>query len=302
MPCPICGEIANWPIAHRDDPQIEAWRSEVGDLRSYGWYLCRRCCNAYPSTQPDLRVLQRIWQAARTIAPSDAGEETAIWRYRRRISQVAAERSYRLFSPLAPHVGYFLDIACGLGETVRIFADHGWRAEGIDADPSMRPLHQKIGIDSRIGQFEQMDLKAGYDLIHIAHAIYFMTEPMNFIGTVRNHLNPGGLFCVVISDFMSSVAVDPPSYAHTFIPSGSSMRYALGKAGFETVLSRRISGSIYLAARRTAEPSEVRIHPRFLRLAYRTKNVRHCLIGKPYLALRAIVKWTHRLLSKPTRY
>jgi len=60
MPCPICGEGASWPIAHRYDPQIEKWRSEIGDNKPYDWRLCRRCGNAYPSAQPELQVLQRV--------------------------------------------------------------------------------------------------------------------------------------------------------------------------------------------------------------------------------------------------
>jgi len=290
MPCPICGEVASWPIAHRDEPQTEAWRSEAGDSKPYDWRLCRRCGNAFPSAQPELQVLRRIWQTAREVAGSIPDDEAAVWRYRRHISEVAAGRSYRLFSPLAPRAGRFLDIACGLGETVRAFADRGWDAEGIDADPSTLALHQQIGIKSRIGQFERLDLKGSYDLIHIAHAIYFVTHPMKFIGTVRDHLAPGGLFCVVISDFMSSVDPNPPAYVHTFIPTRSSMRYALAAAGFDTVFSRRISGSIYFAARPTAKPRKVTVYPHIMRLAYRTKKARYLLIGKPNLGLRAIMK------------
>jgi 2-polyprenyl-3-methyl-5-hydroxy-6-metoxy-1,4-benzoquinol methylase len=290
VPCPICAEVASWPIAYRFDSQIEAWRSEIGDTRPYDWRLCRRCGNAYPSAQPELQVLERIWQTNRVVPCSKPDEEAAVWRYRRHISQVAAERSYRLFSPLARRAGRFLDIACGLGETVRIFADHGWDAEGIDADPSVEPLHRQLGIKSRIGQFERLELNGRYDFIHIAHAIYFMIHPMHFIGIVRDHLTPSGLFCVVISDFMSSVSPDPPSYSHTFIPTRSSLRYALATARFETVLSRRVSGSIYFATRPTAKPPEVKIYPQFVRLAYRTKKVRYWLIGKPYLGLRAIAK------------
>jgi len=121
---------------------------------------------------------------------------------------------------------------------------------------------------------------------------------VKFIGTVREHLSPGGLFCVVISDFMSSVSADPPSYSHTFIPTRSSMRYALAVAGFETVLSRRISGSIYLAARPTAKPHQVKVYPRIVRFAYRTKKARYVLIGKPYFCLRALAKRCLALLGK----
>jgi SAM-dependent methyltransferase len=290
MACPICGEAASWPLAHVSDPQIATWRSELGDARPDDWHLCRRCGNAFPSAQPDLRVLQRIWQAHRAAVGTDADVEAEAWRNRRRAAQVWAERSYRLLAPLAGRPGRFLDIACGLGQTVRTFADRGWDAEGIDADPTMAPLHQQLGIRSRIGQFEELGLQGRYDLIQIAHAIYFMTDPMKFIGAVRDHLAPGGLFCVVISDFMSSVDPNPPGYAHTFFPTGASMRYALAVAGFDTVLSRKMSGSRYIVARAAAKPRQVTVNPSIIRLGYRTKKARYFLIGKPYLGLRSLAK------------
>lgn len=297
MSCPICGEAASWPITHRSDPRITGWRSEIGDLRIDDWQLCRRCGNAFPRAQPELQVLHRIWQMKRATLDTSPADELKMWDNRRHAGQVWAERSYRFLSPFfASGAGRFLDIACGLGHTVRTFADHGWDAEGIDADPNMRPLHEQLGIKSRIGQFEQLELKGSYDLIHIAHAIYFITHPMSFIGIVRAHLTPGGLFCVIISDFMSSVDPNPPSYAHTFLPTSASMRYALAVAGFETVFSRRISGSIFVVARPTTERHLVKIHPRTTRMGYRTKKIRYMLIGKPYLGLRATAKWCHQLL------
>jgi 2-polyprenyl-3-methyl-5-hydroxy-6-metoxy-1,4-benzoquinol methylase len=291
MSCPICGSGASWPIAYRSDSRISRWRSEIGDPSPDDWRLCCRCGNAFPRVQPELQVLQRVWQAKRAAVDTSPDEEAATWRNRLCAAQVWAERSYQLLLPLAPRGGRFLDVACGLGQTVRTFADHGWGAEGIDVDPKMRPFHEELEIDSRIGQFEKMELKGSYDLIHIAHAIYFITRPMNFIDIVRQHLTPDGLFCVAISDFMSNVDPDPPSYAHTFVPTGASMRYALAVAGFETVLSRRISGSIYIVARLTRKPAIPIIWPAGIRLLYRTKTLRYLLFGRPYVLLRRAVKY-----------
>jgi len=200
-----------------------------------------------------------------------------------------------LLAPLASRQGRFLDIACGLGETVRCFADNGWDAEGIDADPNMAPLHRDLGIRTSIGQFEVLQLQGRYDLIQIAHAIYFITYPTKFIESVRGHLSPDGHFCVVISNFMSSVEPSPPGYAHTFYPTAASMRYALAVAGFESVISRRMGGSTYIVARPVVSRPEVKVHPRIILLGYRTKKVRYWFIGKPYLWFRAFAKKLYRL-------
>ena len=258
MSCPICNEPQFWPIASANDPDVARWRAETGDDAGYDWRLCRRCGNAYPSHQPDLAVLRRVWAEKRGDECLSPDAKDANWSYRRAISRAGATRSFRLFAPLcANRPGRFLDVACGLGETVRIFADNGWDAEGIDADPSTARFHRDAGIRARIGQFEQIEAASGYDLIHIAHAIYFITDPMDFIRGVRARLAPGGLFCIVLADFMASADASLPSYTHTFFPTGASMRYALatrrfrGSADARHVrqhLHRRAPGSVSAAA------------------------------------------------------
>jgi SAM-dependent methyltransferase len=248
--CPICGGTAAWPMRWHRDPRIEVWRAEAGDRSSYAWRLCRRCGNGYPSTQPDLRVLARIWESARAVAANGPGGDEQLWQRRCRDARIHAERSYRAFAPLlGTDTGRFLDIACGLGETVRYFADRGWQAEGLDADPTMLDFHRELAISTRIGQIEEIDLAVAYDLIHIAHAIYFITNPMQFLSRLRSHLTPRGLLCIVLSDLTSSIEHNLPSYSHTFYPTGASMRHALALASYKTAFTRRQRGSIYLAAR-----------------------------------------------------
>jgi SAM-dependent methyltransferase len=291
MSCAICNEPQFWRIPFAHDPDVERWRAEAGDDAEYEWRLCRRCGNAYPSHQPHLSVLQRVWRASRSDERLAPDAKDVAWSYRRAISLAGASRSFRLFASLAANCpGRFLDIACGLGETVRIFAMHGWNAEGIDADPSTEPFHRELGISSRIGQLEQLEIGKEYDVIHIAHAIYFVTDPMNFLRMVRERLAPEGLFCIVLADFMASVDPSLPSYVHTFFPTASSMRYALSLAGFETIFSRRLSGSIFIAARPVSPTARPFVSPIAIRLLYRTKALRYALFGRPYVLLAQTIK------------
>jgi len=288
MTCIICGNGESWPIPYRHDAQTDAWRAEAGDHGPHAWRLCARCGNAFPRQQPRLDILQRVWEANRSV--DDAEQEQAVWRHRQSISRAGAQRSYRLLAPLASRPGKFLDIACGLGETVRTFSDKGWDAEGIDPDPSLAPFHRQLGIRTRIGQFEQADIGGDYDIIHIAHAIYFITDPMRFMLIVRAHLARDGVFCVVLADFMSPTDPGLPSYAHSFFPTAASMRYALALAGFETVMTRRLSGSIFIVCRISDNPPLPSVNPLFIWLAYRTKQWRYRLLGRPYLLLRQAAK------------
>jgi SAM-dependent methyltransferase len=295
MHCPICDSSDYWPIPFALDPKIERWRREEGDEASYKWWLCRRCGNAYPSHQPYLRVLQRIWLEHKSTPGLTVDELKHAWTGRRAAARAIAARSFKIFAPLAGNSGRrFLDIACGYGETVNTFADRGWDAEGIDADSSIARVHHDMGIRVRYGQIEDMEVGAGYHIIHIAHAIYFITDPMRFLGEVRKRLAGNGVFCVVLSDFFAHHDQSLPSYAHTFFPNPASMRYALGLAGFETIVCKKLSGSIYIAARPTAPPPAPKtpfVSPRWVRFLLRTKPLRYALVGQPYLAVRRAAKF-----------
>src|SRR5262249_4105151 len=157
-----------WVIAFARDVKIEQWRREAGDAAAYEWRLCRRCANAYPSHQPHLDVLQKIWLEHKSTPGLTATELEHAWAYRRAGVRAIAARSLRIFARLAgPNGRRFLDVACGFGETVKAFADHGWDAEGIDADSSIAQVHRDMGIRVRHGQIEEMDVGAGYHIIHI---------------------------------------------------------------------------------------------------------------------------------------
>jgi len=289
MNCPICGFHGYWLIPSARDPQAEKLLSNA-DSRSYEWRLCRKCGNGYPSNPPDLAVLQKLWALNRADSELSESQQAATRAYRRAIAKAGGERSYRLFAPLTGKTGRFLDIACGLGETVRVFATHGWEAEGVDADPSTERFHRELGIRSRIGQLERVEIGNNCDVIHIAHAIYFITDPVNFLRMARERLAPGGLFCVVLADFMANVDPALPSYVHTFFPTASSMRYALALAGFETILSRRLSGSIFIAARPASAVARPPVWPAGIRVLYRTKRLRYAVLGLPYVTLARAVK------------
>jgi SAM-dependent methyltransferase len=291
MNCPICDDLNFWPVPFALDPKVERWRREEGDEAPYQWGLCRRCGNAYPSHQPHLPVLQKVWLEHKSTPGLTVDELKYAWADRRSAARAIAARSFKIFAPLAKSTGRFLDIACGFGETVRTFAERGWHADGIDADSSIAHMHRELGIRVRYGQIEEMHLDAEYQMIHIAHAIYFITDPMRFLGEVRKRLAAEGVFCVVLSDFFAHHDASLPSYVHTFFPTAASMRYALALAGFEPIVSKRLSGSIYIAALPGSVTKLPFVSPARTHLLFRSKTLRYALVGRPYLALRRAAKF-----------
>jgi 2-polyprenyl-3-methyl-5-hydroxy-6-metoxy-1,4-benzoquinol methylase len=288
MTCPICGHDAFWPVPHRHEPEVEAWRAEAGDRAPALWRLCRRCGNAYPTVRQDLAVLARIWEVNRTR--DDPATAEAAWAERRRIARLGGERAVSFYGPLAgkPN-GRFLDIGCGLGGTVRAFADAGWEALGVDADAATEPSHRALGSASRIGQVETLELEGGWDIVHSAHAIYFVTDPMGFLARARALLVPDGLLAITIADYMAWDDSTEPAYVHTFFPTGQSMAYAITLADFRVVAMRRAKGSIHIAARIGDGPLPS-VSPWMIRLGHLTRGLRYGLIGRPMTLLRRFAK------------
>lgn len=288
MSCPICGHDRSWPVPHRHEPEVDAWRAAAGDTAPALWRLCRRCGNAYPVVKQDLAVLARIWEGNRTR--DDPAAAAALWVARRRIARLGGERALAFYAPLAPRrPGRFLDIGCGLGGTVRAFADAGWDALGVDADAATEPFHRELGIASRIGQVETIDLAGGWDIVHSAHAIYFVTDPMGFLGRARALLVPDGLLAITIADFMAWDDSTDPAYVHTFFPTGQSMAHAITRAGFRVVAMRRAKGSIHIAAR-IGEGALPPVSPWMIRLGHLTRGLRYGLVGRPMTRLRQVAK------------
>ena len=87
-----------------------------------------RCCSGYGTRAAATTASPRTPRTplGHTVARSAGRAQRAPSACSRRWPQIIRRR--------------FLDIGCGLGETVRIFADNGWDAEGVDADPSTAPF------------------------------------------------------------------------------------------------------------------------------------------------------------------
>lgn len=272
------------------DPATKEWRAARGDTRGYGWSLCKRCGNGYPSFQPSSELLAFFWNRDRQDGLHAHTLTDDVWSIRRAEARRNAARTFRVVTPLrGTEPGRFLDIACGLGETVKYFADRGWDAQGIDVDPALKRFHEEIGIRSSIGPIETATIDGMFDVILVSHAIYFITNPDVLLRRLRQSLKPAGVLCVVISNFLANEDASLPGYAHSFWPTGGSLEYALALAGYKNVLNRRISGSVYVVSREgtAALPT---VNPRLIYFAYQTKALRNALIGRPKLLMHRIAK------------
>lgn len=275
--CPICDGLRSWPVPFRDSEAEKLQTRSSG----YHWRMCANCGNAFPTQAFSLAELQGYWDRNRVETDELAPVSDAVWEGRWRASQVWAQRTYDFVAPyLQKDMTSFLDVACGLGAMVALFRDKGWHAEGVDADPNTRQYHEKTGVSVTIGQVENLASGASFDLVSIAHAIYFVTQPRQFVQRVGMMLKPGGLFVVTLSNLLSSLSDGSPGYVHTWYPTTDSLVYLLEQEGFEVIARRSLKGSTMVLARRGQVLSPLG-HPYRAYLAHRTQAWRFLLIGRP---------------------
>lgn len=286
--CPICGDPASWSIPFFDEESGETIKRSSG----YHWRLCRQCGTAYPFPAPSLPELQAYWNRNR-VEGDTAPVTEAVWQWRLQASRVWAQRTYDF---VLPHVRSktrrFLDIACGLGATVALFGEKGWKAEGVDADPNVWQFHERLGIKTTIGQIECLNSFGEYNLIAISHAIYFIGDPKGFVQRVKSLLSNDGLFLVTLSDLMSVFCDGKPQYVHTWYPTQESLSYLLEQEGFKILGTHAISGSIMVLAKlQTLQDRQTpKSHPYWVYARFLSHSLRYKLVGLPLIKTARIIK------------
>jgi 2-polyprenyl-3-methyl-5-hydroxy-6-metoxy-1,4-benzoquinol methylase len=293
--CPICASRGGWLMPFRD---IDSGTIAYHGSSNYHWRVCRKCATGFPSASFGLEQMQAYWNKNRVESVNDEDIESV---YQARLADAMywADTTYQFHASntTLAKKGAFLDIACGLGATVKKFQDMGWRAEGLDADVNTKHSHERLGVNTRIGQFEYAGIEHQYDLISIAHAIYFITDPRQFFRTVHDSLSDEGEFCVVTSNFTSMLSSGLPSQVHTWYPTAAAIEFAASVEGLGLVGVRKTAGSTFMLFRKR---DRVAGCPRNTASAIMlaTQHARHLFIGRYVLSLGRFLKSIARRMKR----
>jgi SAM-dependent methyltransferase len=245
--CPICASPRHLTVPFDRIAGVETIRANMGDDAPYDWYLCESCGNAAPNRQPHLDVLEAYWDTNKVAVEGE--DDAANWAYRQRIADIGAARSYAMFAGLGgDQAGRFLDVACGLGVTVKHFQDRGWDAYGVDTDATLKVWFERQGIKGEIGSIENVSFDAPFDLVQTAYSIYFITEPMAFLRRLHTLVKPGGHVGIVLADLLAYTQPGGPSYLHSWLPTVEGLEQALARAGFRVVLKQKVKDTWFVAA------------------------------------------------------
>jgi SAM-dependent methyltransferase len=260
--CPVCGSTERGVLhaGMRD----RAFRAAPG---SWTLMRCRGCRSAYLDPRPTPETIELAYRSYYTHG--SAPPPPAVGRVRQRLagdyrrarwgySVGAAIPGGRLLSRVAPargatvdreirHLpatpgGRLLDVGCGSGAFVAQMAELGWRAEGIDPDPTAVAGARKAGLDVKEGMvadLEPAEHAGAYDAITLSHVIEHLHDPAGDLRRIRDLLPPGGLLWIATPNLEALglrrfgrdwVNLDPPR--HLVLFTRASLERLTRDAGF----------------------------------------------------------------------
>ena len=149
----------------------------------------------------------------------------------------------------AERKGRLLEVGCGAGDTMKIAANMGWDAEGLDVDPKAVANARGKGLTVHLGQLaDQRIADESFDLVLMSHVIEHVHDPLALLRECRRVLRKDGLLVVFTPNTESWgyrrlganwMGLDPPRHLIVFNP--QTLECLARRAGFS---DRTISSTI----------------------------------------------------------
>jgi len=160
-------------------------------------------------------------------------------RFFRRLRRRDLLRHFRRLAPGAPR--RFLDVGCGRGLLVDLFAAVGFAAVGTQLSETAARAARRRGADVRVGELRELALPAeSFGLIVFYHVLEHVEAPLADLREAARLLAPDGLLVVEVPSFARpgfrllgtrDLCIDYPHHLYFFTP--ASLRPLLAAAGFE---------------------------------------------------------------------
>ena len=145
-----------------------------------------------------------------------------------------------------------LEIGCGRGYLLKLMAEAGAKAIGIEPGVGLRDYWQAYGVDVVDDTFPSSRVTGTFDLILAYGVLEHVAEPDAFIGALRNQLAPGGKALLSVPDCGEFLANNDPAmfvHEHYSYFSAVSLTAFLQANGLQVLKVRKagFGGAIYCA-------------------------------------------------------
>lgn len=134
-----------------------------------------------------------------------------------------------------------MEIGCSMGGNLLPFQQIGCSVFGVDYNQDHIAKGKKLGMDLRVGSWENLQDAAPSDILILSHVLEHMTNPVLFLKNVLKLVNENGLIYVAvpaIEDIPSSYGYDIMSWlqnAHAYNFSNLTLKEVIRLSGAEPI-------------------------------------------------------------------
>jgi SAM-dependent methyltransferase len=149
-------------------------------------------------------IFNEHWQQLASAETYEYYGERLEWPADRLHDPLNTKRYVELLARLAKDApGHrLLDVGCGVGHLVKVAADRGWNAEGIELSPEAVEICRRFGLACRVEDFFSGELEGGrYDLITMIEVIEHVQRPQHFLRRAAELLAAGGVLYLTTPNF-----------------------------------------------------------------------------------------------------
>jgi 2-polyprenyl-3-methyl-5-hydroxy-6-metoxy-1,4-benzoquinol methylase len=271
--CPVCGEKKR-SILHPDLTD-DVFRCAPG---KWPLWRCFNCGSAYLDPRPTHETIHIAYKRYYTHSAGEGRKDFeslglvhrmvrvlangyANWRYglKRQPSSIlgtplaycvppfkgVVDRAFRHLPRSGAQLPSLLDVGCGNGKFLKIAAECGWRAVGVDPDPRAVEKAKELGLEVYEGGIEVIQQKRVlFDCVCLSHVIEHVHNPTSMLTDCFHLLKPGGTLWLEtpnINSFGHGIYRDAwrgiETPRHLVIFNKMSLIRTLQRVGFENVQS-----------------------------------------------------------------
>jgi len=205
----------------------------------FAYVRCRSCGLVYLSPRPADPDITEHYQ---TYLPEEAGD-IAAWR-----TSMAPlfRRTAAILERRCGGTGRILDVGTGFGFFVRLMADRGWEALGLEISrPAVTYARETLGVEVLDRPLEEARLPRGsFDAVTAFYVVEHLPDPLAACRAMRALLKPGGVLVLrwphsaPLVKWLAAFRLDlglmhAPSHLWQFSP--ATMQTLLARAGFTGV-------------------------------------------------------------------
>lgn len=244
IPCPLCGQSETFfsVSTPQESPEVVKVYSALFDGKTKSeWKICGRCGFVHLNPRPSVAAIDKFYlddqyhAGTGTRPPEDVDDymKFARWYYGDKVKYAISQ-----FLPGAHSV---FEIGYGLGASLRIFKDHGWKIYGVEPDKGHAHFAKtKLNLNGlQVGILDsKFDVQEKVDLVFSNHAVEHASDLHEVIRGVTKVLKPGGLILTVVPTYYKNRGHDSKrtmNFGHNSCFTGEALNQLLAYHGFEPV-------------------------------------------------------------------